>query len=655
MTISVWVHEFQDWDKSIGPLEIKNEALWKAMSSRYRKLLRETLPEIDYLVLTVVETQVNAAQDPKLLAKLVEVIDNECRAAGKRLILRSFVWHPQEMKVFLASLALLPKDVIIQSKCVPQDWHLRGSDNPVIGAMGGREEQVEFDIGGEYFKLDYVACAFTDILQSQLKYAAARGVKGIAVRFNRFDHSAYGQAQEANLWFSGYWASGKSLDPLVAWKDYATATFGAKAAPVMIEALKPTGQVIAEALCVQRETFGDARALVPAMRGGPQDNPFLMHWSPARWDSSLQDALDKISTGDPQTIRRKTASYATALASAARSLTLIDSVEDDLPEGAYPFFRWKLEENRFVLIMCCEAELAWLKTKQCRKVADQAKKQALTAEIRGHLANMRKRLAAEGDKKVTLLWRGKTHSLKRGSYNDFAAWIDCFGKYALGSGSNPPVQFDMPFTAKTKAEALAWQAAARARLLQLVQRQAPRYTSQEVPLALQVGAAGQGGVHLAARLFPSEQQVRRPVQRALGSAQGQRTVSGHALSAWARRQGGTGLQCYGTLPCLCRSFCAGRIRCPGSFLSSPQVRGQRVVGPVSLRGHPGLSAAGRCPADRRGRAIHGRRVDDVDRRVRRTSETGPGQRLDVHHRRAVFSSQLSLLATAGAWATDGHV
>ena len=270
MTLTVWVHEFQDWDKSIGPLEINNESLWKAMSTRYRQILTKTLPEIDYLVLTVVETQVNAAQDPKLLAKLVEVINNECRAADKRLILRSFVWHPQEMKVFLASLANLPKDVIIQSKCVPQDWHLRGSDNPVIGAMGGREEQVEFDIGGEYFKLDYVACAFTDILESQLKYAAAHGVKGIAVRFDRLGHTAYGQAQEANLWFMGYWASGKSPDPMVAWKDYATATFGAKAAPIMIEALKPTGQVIAEALCVERETFGDARALVPAMREGVQ-------------------------------------------------------------------------------------------------------------------------------------------------------------------------------------------------------------------------------------------------------------------------------------------------------------------------------------------------------------------------------------------------
>jgi hypothetical protein len=29
-----------------------------------------------------------------------------------------------------------PEDVIVMSKCVPQDWHLRGVDNPVIGQAG---------------------------------------------------------------------------------------------------------------------------------------------------------------------------------------------------------------------------------------------------------------------------------------------------------------------------------------------------------------------------------------------------------------------------------------------------------------------------------------------------------------------------------------
>ena len=111
-------------------------------------------------------------------------------------------------------------------------------------------------------------------------------------------------------------------------------------------------------------------------------------------------------------------------------------MKDELPEGAYAFFRWKLEENRFVLILCCEAELAWLKTKRCQNVADQAEKQALTVEIRGHLANMRKLLAAEGGKTATLVWRGETHKLKRGSYNDFSTWIDRFGKYALGSNDH---------------------------------------------------------------------------------------------------------------------------------------------------------------------------------------------------------------------------
>ena len=51
----------------------------------------------------------------------------------------------------------------------------------------------------------------------------------------------------------------------------------------------------------------------------------------------------------------------------------------------------------------------------------------------------------------------------------------------------PPKQYEMPFVAKSASEALAWQASARARLLDLVDRQVPRSSIQETPIDLKVG------------------------------------------------------------------------------------------------------------------------------------------------------------------------
>ena len=49
----------------------------------------------------------------------------------------------------------------------------------------------------------------------------------------------------------------------------------------MIRALRPTGDVVAEAICVERESFGYSRDVVP-MRN--PENPFDVLHSPAKWD-----------------------------------------------------------------------------------------------------------------------------------------------------------------------------------------------------------------------------------------------------------------------------------------------------------------------------------------------------------------------------------
>jgi pimeloyl-ACP methyl ester carboxylesterase len=66
-----------------------------------------------------------------------------------------------------------------------------------------------------------------------------------------------------------------------------------------------------------------------------------------------------------------------------------------------------------------------------------------------------------------------------------------------------PAKFEVPFAARTKEEAAAWQQRARARLLELVAAQQPRVPTSEVPLDLQVGKPEDKGAYV---LFPASFQ-----------------------------------------------------------------------------------------------------------------------------------------------------
>lgn len=427
MSLSVWVHELNDMPKDIGPLTIDNEKLWTALRERYRYVCNELLPEVDYYVLTVVESQLWVTGKTDVLVKLVSVINEECRKANKKLIFRTFLWYVSEASVIMDALEGLPDDVIVMSKCVPQDWHLRGVDSPFIGKAGKRDQYIEFDIAGEYNKLTHVACAFTDVLHRQLKYAEKHNCDGIAVRVDRYGATPWGQAQEANLWYLGYHSSGKSSDQNKAWHDYAVELFGSKAAPTMIKALRPTGEVVAEAICVEQESFGYSRDVRP-MRNS--SDPFNVLHSPAKWDRSLVPTYNKIKAGDPEIIKRKTESFAGALASAKKSLRLIDTVKDDLPDGAYEFFRWKLQENEFHLIMFCNIELAWLKDARYRRTKSADEQNILARQVAEHVKVVKQMNADAKAVKISVKWKGKTHNLQRGSYHNWTSWVKRFGDYS---------------------------------------------------------------------------------------------------------------------------------------------------------------------------------------------------------------------------------
>src|SRR5439155_8277475 len=132
-------HELTEVTPALGEVSVANDALWAAIRDRYDQVLGRIVPHIDGLILTVTESEIWVTE-PTVLNKLVEVVRDRCRAHGKSLVFRTFVWTPDQFRQVMTAVQRMPPDVIVMSKYVPQDWNLRSIDDPAIGAVGHHEQ-----------------------------------------------------------------------------------------------------------------------------------------------------------------------------------------------------------------------------------------------------------------------------------------------------------------------------------------------------------------------------------------------------------------------------------------------------------------------------------------------------------------------------------
>ena len=111
---------------------------------------------------------------------------------------------------------------------------------------------------------------------------------------------------------------------------------------------------------------------------------------------------------------------------------------------------------------------------------------------------------------------------------------------AAAAQPGPPKHYAMPFVAKTRDEALAWQERARSRLMELVAAQQPRFSSGDVPIDLRLGPPqDKGSYTLYAISFQgnNKQGIRWPgllaVPKGTGPFPAMLAIHGHGGSAEA--------------------------------------------------------------------------------------------------------------------------
>lgn len=358
MQVTVWVRELADlpgpWmPEHLGDIREDNDQLWAAIDERYQWILSEAIPGVDGLVLTVVETQVRATATP-IMRRIVDIVNRQCKNHGKYLMVRTFVWHPDELAGVMGAIDELPRDMVIMSKVVPQDWQMRGTHAAEIGAVGGRPQIVEYDVAGEYFLKGDVANCFPDIIKRQFDYGLTKNVQGICVRVDRDDFNILHQPQEVNLWALGLLASGTTDNVEDIWNRWATYRYGEKAAGAetadgggggggVVKALKPTGEVVAELLSIGPFTHGDTRDFPPL----PDDYVFDKNWQNWRWDNRYREFYQRLEAGDPALIATIREQKFAGIDRARRCLADLEAARSTLDPADYDILRTKLQSNLF--------------------------------------------------------------------------------------------------------------------------------------------------------------------------------------------------------------------------------------------------------------------------------------------------------------------
>ncbi|MCG8389323.1 MAG: hypothetical protein MJA30_27460 [Cytophagales bacterium] len=338
----IWTHEFADVPSKYlenDIVQMDRRGFWKWLEGRYDQVLKE-FPEFDGFLITFHEAQYrifnNAQVNSKLpmperFQKLINVLHKACKKYGKDLVVRTFVYEPEQLKWLEEGLQKVDDDIIVQSKCVPHDWQPFYPHNPVIGKFKGKKQIVEFDGSSEYTGRNHIP-------YTSPEYFSYRWQHGLqfpqVVGYNaRIDHGGYDALftpNEINIYTLHRVTENPNITADEIWSEWAKERYGEAAAGEIISILKPSFEIVNKLFFPYGVWFTDHTKL-PHFEYANSHITYINKWDAANYATTTQKLLEP----GMETFRGLLAEKDTAIALVQRSLWRLHQARPKLREQDY--------------------------------------------------------------------------------------------------------------------------------------------------------------------------------------------------------------------------------------------------------------------------------------------------------------------------------
>ncbi len=207
LDIWCWTHEIKQLPPGIekGKFSLRDPRLKTYLQDKYDHFLTGVLPGLDGIILTMAETgvkvydNVTPEEARQNVRDLVSVLHEPMVRHDVRLAVRSFVYKKAELDIVEAATSDMPEDVAVMSKIYPHDWQPFYPINPIIGAVGRREQWVEFDLGFEFEGQNTIPYSDPHQRIEQLNHLWSKGLRTVALRLDRY-HGDEGKSAISTPW-----------------------------------------------------------------------------------------------------------------------------------------------------------------------------------------------------------------------------------------------------------------------------------------------------------------------------------------------------------------------------------------------------------------------------------------------------------------------
>ncbi len=254
MTCYLWNHQINNPPEScIIPggsaderdrLNLDDPELWEWLAERYARVV-ERVPSLDGIILSLTESQWQVHRDNVVItnmpqhermANVISAVHAGLAPVGKRLIVRDFLRSPREMESFQRAMELVPDDVWVFTKCVPNDWQYRYPPHPLLGKVAPHKQIMELDAATEMGNsMPFVA---PEYLQEQLRIARDKGLIGAIARCDDGFRSNRGLPGEGNVYAYSVLLHNPDEDCDRIWRDWCRMRFGTTGGPLAENVLR---------------------------------------------------------------------------------------------------------------------------------------------------------------------------------------------------------------------------------------------------------------------------------------------------------------------------------------------------------------------------------------------------------------------------------